>query len=92
MKAKTILAYAIFLLVLVASTSIFVWYLYTQKYVQDGEHTATTGIIWTTTLNLTEYKRVSSGVGVWGKFDRYSRSDRHNDVLTIYCNEYCHEK
>ena len=80
------------LLALILSISVFVWYLYSQKYVQAGTYTATTGIFFQTTLNLNEYKRVSSGNNLWGKYDRYSRSDRHNDVLTIYCNSYCSKK
>lgn len=62
---------------------------YSQLYKQDSETTATTGIYFQKTLNLKEYKRVSDGNGLWGKYDRYSRSDRHNDVITVYCNDYC---
>ena len=69
--------------------TVTVWYIYSQQYVQDSQHTATEGIFFKTTLNLKEYKRVSTGNGWLGTFDRYTRSDRHNDVLTIYCNNYC---
>ncbi len=85
-KMRKILSY---LAVLSLSLFLLLSYLYSQKYVQDGANTATTGIILKQTLNLKEYKRVSSGLGVWGKYDRYSRSDRHDDVLTIYCNNWC---
>lgn len=89
MKLKIILAWLVAAMAIIAVMSVFIWYQYTQLYVQDGEHTATTGIYWTKTLNLKEYKRVSNGNGVWGQYDRYSRSDRHDDVLTVYCNQYC---
>ena len=67
----------------------FVWYMFTQKYVQDSPTTATTGIFFKKTLNLEEYKNISSGNSAWGKYDSYSRSDRHTEVLQIYCNTYC---
>jgi len=73
--------------ILVAISSI--WYSFTQKYVQDSPITATTGIIWKKTLNLKEYKNISSGNNIWGKYDSYSRSDRHTEVLTIYCRDFC---
>jgi len=66
-----------------------IWYSFTQKYVQDSPITATTGIIWKKTLNLKEYKNISSGNNIWGKYDSYSRSDRHTEVLTIYCRNFC---
>lgn len=77
------------LLLIVVLTIGFVWYSFTQKYVQDSPTTATTGILFQKTLNLKEYKNISSGNSVWGKYDSYSRSDRHTEVLRIYCNEYC---
>lgn len=82
MKTKIILG-------IILTIGLIVGLLYSQLYTQDGAKTATKGILFKQTLNLNEYKRVSSGFGVWGKYDRYSRSDRHNDVLTIYCNKYC---
>jgi len=65
------------------------YYNYTQHYNQDSKSTATSGIFFKTTLNLSEYKNVSTGNDLWGTFNRYSRSDRHGDVLTIYCNDFC---
>lgn len=67
-------------------------YIYTQQYVQDSNTTATKGALFTTTLNLEAYEHVSSGIDILGKFDRYSRSDRHSDVLTVYCKDYCKGK
>ncbi len=67
------------------------YYSYTQHYNQDSKDTATSGIFFKTTLNLTEYRNVSTGNDLWGTFDRYSRSDRHSETLTVYCNQYCKE-
>jgi len=89
MKAKVILTWVAAILVLSASAALVVAYIYSQRYVQDSATTATTGIFFQSTLNLNEYRNVSSGNNLLGKYDRYSRSDRHDDVLTIYCNEYC---
>ncbi len=80
---------ALYMLFLVVMIIGFVWYQYTQMYVQDSKTTATTGIVWQKTLNLKEYKRVSNGNDLWGKYDRYTRSDRHSDAITVYCKEYC---
>jgi len=63
--------------------------IYVQHFNQDSNTTATSGWVFKTTLNLKEYKNVSTGNDLWGKFDRYSRSDRHTEVLKIYCNQYC---
>ena len=70
----------------------YIWYSYSQMYVQDGTDTATQGIFLKKTLNLAEYRRVSSGNDFWGKYDRYSRSDRHSEALTVYCKIYCSDK
>ena len=75
----------VFLLVMAGIT----WYNYTQHYNQDNKDTATSGIFFKTTLNLKEYKNVSTGNDLWGTFDVYSRSDRHTETLKIYCNKYC---
>ena len=74
------------------STALIIWYMYSQRYVQDSTNTATTGIIFKTTLNLDEYKNVSSGNDMLGNFDRYTRSDRHSDIITVYCGKYCKKK
>ena len=65
------------------------WYMYTQHFNQDSENTATSGIYFQTTLNLDEYKNVSTGNNLWGTFSRYTRSDRHSETITVYCNKYC---
>jgi len=65
--------------------------LYVQHFNQDSETTATSGWFFQTTLNLEEYKNVSTGNDLWGSFDRYTRSDRHTETITVYCNEYCKE-
>jgi len=69
-----------------------IWYHYTQVYVQDSSTTATKGIIFKKTLKLDAYKNVSSGNDIWGKYDRYSRSDRHTEALTVYCKDYCKDR
>lgn len=67
----------------------FVRYTYSQQFVQDSKISATQGIFFKKTLNLEVYSRVSNGNGWLGRYDRYSRSDRHTDVLTVYCKSYC---
>ena len=89
MKAKVIMAWLIAAALFAAGVALVVFWTYSQRYVQDSATTATTGIFFKTTLNLEQYKNVSSGNNLLGKYDRYSRSDRHDDVLTIYCREYC---
>ncbi len=88
-KVKTIIAYVLVAIILGVVAGATIAYIYSQRYVQDSLTTATTGIWFQTTLNLEEYKNVSSGNGWLGDFDRYSRSDRHNDIITVYCKEYC---
>jgi len=62
---------------------------YSQKFTQDSNITATAGIVFKKTLNLEHYKPVSSGLGVWGRYTNYSRSDRQTEYITVYCNKYC---
>ena len=64
-------------------------YSYMQRYNQDSPITATKGIIFQKTLHLNQYKLVSNGNDIWGKYDRYTRSDRHSDTISVYCHEYC---
>ncbi len=85
MIKTTFVALALFL----TSGSLTIWYSYTQHYNQDSKETATSGIFFKTTLNLKEYRNVSTGNNLWGTFDRYTRSDRHSDTITVYCNKYC---
>ncbi len=86
---KKTLLYILTAVILGVSTGATVAYIYSQRYVQDTATTATMGIFFQTTLNLGEYKNVSSGNGWLGDFDRYTRSDRHNDIITVYCKEWC---
>lgn len=78
-----VIALSIFIL------GISVSYKYSQQYHQDSNNTATTGIFFKTTLNLYEYKNISNGNDLWGDFKRYSRSDRHTESITVYCNKFC---
>ncbi len=84
---KVIFGLSIFLTLL----GLVLWYQYAQHFNQDSKVTATSGIFFQTTLNLEEYKNVSTGNNLWGTFDRYTRSDRMGpeDALTVYCNKYC---
>ena len=60
-------------------------YKYTQRYVKDVvNNTATQGIFFQKTIYLDKYKQLGKGNGLFGEYERYSRSDRHEDVLTIY--------
>ena len=68
---------------------LFVQYIYAGKYVQTSSATATTGIIFKETLNLKEFRNVSSGNDIWGKYTCYTRSDRHSEVTIVYCNKFC---
>ena len=65
---------------------------YSQEFRQDSNTTATKGILLKQELNLVHYKNVSSGLGLYGNYSRYSRSDRHDDVITVWCNDYCRDK
>ena len=71
--------------------STILWFNYTQIYNQDSVSTATSGIVFQKTLYLKAYKHVSTGNDLWGTYDRYSRSDRHNETITVYCRSYCKE-
>lgn len=77
------------LVIFAASASIVIWYIYAGKYVQDSTVTATKGIFFKTALKLDAYKNISNGNDIWGKFESYSRSDRHDEVLKVYCNDFC---
>ncbi len=69
--------------------SLVLTYAYYQRYNQNSSITAISGIVFNKTLNLEAYKRVSSGFSVFGTYDNYSRSDRHNETVKVYCNDYC---
>ena len=68
---------------------LFMQYLYANKYVQNSPTTATTGIIFKETLNLNEFRNVSSGNNLYGKYTSYTRSDRQSEVTIVYCNKFC---
>jgi len=70
-------------------TAIALTWMYTQRFNQDSDTTATQGVFFTKTLNLNAYKRVSDGISMWGEYSNYSRSDRHDETVTVYCNEFC---
>ena len=56
---------------------------YTQRYVQVNENNATNGIFFTKTIDLKEFKKVGTGSGLFGTYDSYSRSDRH-EAISVY--------
>jgi len=60
-----------------------------QLYTQNSETTAVSGILFKKELKLNSYKLVGSGNGILGNYSRYTRSDRHNEVITVYCKQYC---
>ena len=74
----------IIMAMLVALSSPIVIYSYTQRFVVDNNATATKGILFQKTIYLKEYKHLGKGNGLFGNYDRYSRSDRHSDVLSVY--------
>lgn len=78
---------------LVVALGLMVNYHLAQLYTQDSPTTASNGIYFTKTLNLEAYKMISSGkdfrLPLKGPYNNYSRSDRHNEVVTVYCNKYC---
>ena len=67
----------------------------TQLYTQDSKVTAKSGIIFTNNLDLKAYKLISNGtnwksiVFLKGTYNNYSRSDRHDELVTVYCNKFC---
>lgn len=69
--------------------AVVLWFNYMGRYNQDSETTATAGIFFKTTLHLDEYKNISNGNSIWGDYERYTRSDRHTETITVYCNKYC---
>lgn len=76
----TLIGIAILLLPVLAIVS----YKYTQRYVYDSNTTATNGILFQRTIYLKEYKHLGNGNGLYGEYDRYSRSDRHDHVISVY--------
>ena len=76
-------------IVIMLGVSTALYYTYTQHFNQNSKDTATSGIFFKTTLNLEEYKNVSTANNLWGTFNVYSRSDRHDEIIRVYCNDYC---
>lgn len=68
-----------------------------QLYTQNSPTTASKGILFKKTLNLTAYKKVSKGTSwqsiflLQGQYNNYSRSDRHDELVTVYCKSYCQD-
>jgi len=62
----------------------FVGWAYTQRYIADNNTTATKGILLQKSIYLNEYKHLGNGNGIFGNYNRYSRSDRHGDVISVY--------
>lgn len=89
MKKQTIQA----IVAVLVALGLYAYYSLSQLYTQDSTTTATSGVLFTKTLNLTAYKQISDGKNfmypIMGKFVNYSRSDRHNELVTVYCGEYC---
>ncbi len=79
----------LFLTVLMLGVMLYIANQYKQHFNQDSNNTAVSGWVFKTSLNLDEYKNVSSGNDLWGNFNRYTRSDRHTEAITVYCNKYC---
>lgn len=58
-------------------------YSYSQRYVTIDNKTAKCGIWFTKTIDLSMYKQIGTGSGLFGKYDSYSRSDRH-EAISVY--------
>jgi len=74
---------------ILAIIGLLLFYSYKQLYIQDSATTATKGILFQQTIQLASYKLISNGNGVLGSYVNYSRSDRHNEMVRIYCRDYC---
>ena len=55
-------------------------YSYTQRFVEVDINKAESGVIYTQTIDLTQYKNIGEGSGFFGKYSIYSRSDRHESI------------
>jgi hypothetical protein len=76
-------------LMILTGLSLIISYLYLQLFHQDSPTTASSGIIFKKTLHLDKYQVVSDNFGLLGKYVNISRSDRHDEVISVYCNDYC---
>lgn len=59
---------------------LIVIYQYTQRFVEIDNNKAEQGIIYTSTIDLSQYKNIGEGTGFFGKYSLYSRSDRHESI------------
>ena len=60
----------------VVAVGILALFAYTQRYIDDGylNDTATSGIWWTTTINLKQYRVIGNGSGLFGEYKLITRS------------------
>lgn len=58
-------------------------YSYLQRYTTIDNKIAERGLWFTNTIDLSVYKYIGSGSGLFGKYDSYSRSDRH-ETISVY--------
>lgn len=68
------------LIVILIIISLVTIYNYTQRFVEIDNNKAEQGIIYTSTIDLSQYKNIGEGNGFFGKYSLYSRSDRHESV------------
>lgn len=57
---------------------------YTQRFIKNSDDTATSGIWFTDTIVLSQYKYLGKGNGLFGSRLNYTRSDRHGEVISVY--------
>lgn len=58
-------------------------YIYSQSYITIDNKVAERGLWFTNTIDLSTYKYIGSGSGLFGKYDSYSRSDRQ-EIISVY--------
>lgn len=58
-------------------------YSYSQRYITIDNKIAERGLWFTNTIDLSAYKYIGTGSGLFGKYDSYSRSDRH-ETISVY--------
>lgn len=58
-------------------------YSYLQRYTTIDNKIAERGLWFTNTIDLSAYKYIGSGSGLFGNYDSYSRSDRH-ETISVY--------
>lgn len=72
-----LLAYIIVMLMFIFPISLWT---YSQRWVEEPNNLATQGLVFTKTIELEQYKHIGTGSGVFGKYNIYSRSDRHESI------------